>query len=123
MAPLAAAKVLLDTNSLIYSIKQKSDLRELLFELPEVSGIVVPTCVLRELEKMSGDVMFANGALALASKFPSVEGEGPADDCILDLASREGYFVLTNDRALTRRAKEIGVRTLSFIGKRRIDFS
>lgn len=118
-----ASKVILDTNSLIYSLKQKTDIRELMFNLPEVSGIVVPECVLFELERMSDDVMYARGALALASRFPTVEGEGPADDCILSLAIKEKWFILTNDRELLRRAREEGIRTLSFMGKKRIDFS
>lgn len=118
-----ASKVILDTNSLIYSLKQKADLRNLLFEIPEIAGIVVPKCVLRELEHMSSDVMYARGALTLASKFPMVEGEGPADDCILDLAVKNKYFILTNDRGLLDRAKKAGVRTLSFKRSRLIEFS
>lgn len=118
-----ASKVILDTNSLIYSLKQKADIRDLLFKLTEVSGVVVPRCVLHELESMSGEVMFARGALALASRFPPIEGDGPADDCILELAMENRYFILTNDRELLRRARKEGVRTLSFRGRKRIEFS
>lgn len=123
MASRLASKVIVDTNSWIYSLEQKSDIRELLLNVPIVSGIVVPGCVLRELESMTGDVPFAKGALALASRFTEIEGEGPADDCILELASKNGYFVLTNDRELIRRAKNSGIRVLSFKRGRVIDFT
>lgn len=117
------SKVLLDTNSLIYSLKQRADIRDLLSRLPEVSGILVPTCVLKELESMSDDVSYARGALSLAKKFKTIEGEGPADDCILELATGHGLFILTNDRGLIERAKALRIRTLSFKGGRNIDFS
>ncbi len=123
MASGVTSKVILDTNSLIYSLKQKADISDLLFRLTEVAGVVVPKCVLHELESMSRDVMFAKGALALASRYPTIEGDGPADDCILELAVENGYFILTNDRELLRRARKEGVRTLSFMGRKRIDFS
>lgn len=118
-----ASKVILDTNSLIYSLEHKSDLRNLLLNIPEVSGIVVPLCVLRELERMSNDVRYARGALTLASSFPSIEGQGPADDCLLEIASKNRFFILTNDRELISRAKEAGIRTLSFKRARIIDFT
>ncbi len=123
MASRVASKVILDTNSLIYSLKNKADLSDLLYKLTEVSGIVVPKCVIMELERMSGDVIYARGALDLASRFQSIEGEGPADDCILDLAAKNMYFILTNDRELLKRARGEGIRTLSFKGRKRIDFS
>lgn len=116
-------KVLLDSNSLIYSLKQRADIRDILSRNPEVSGIVVPQCVLVELDRMSNDVPFARGALALARTFPIVEGEGPADDCILKIASEGSYFILTNDRGLLGRAKKMKIRTLSFKQRRRIEFS
>ncbi len=118
-----ASKVILDTNSLIYSLEHKADLRVLLQNIPEVSGVVVPTCVLKELEKMSKDVRYARGALTLAGSFPAVEGDGPADDCILNLASKNRFFILTNDRELISRAKRSGIRTLSFKRARVIDFT
>lgn len=117
------ALVILDTNSLIYSLKQRANIRDLLSRFVEITGIVVPECVLHELESMSGDVMFASGALNLARTFRIIEGSGPADDCILDVASRQKCYILTNDRELIRRARKMGITTLSFRQSRRIDYS
>lgn len=123
MAKRLGSKVLLDSNALIYALEQRSDIRELLSQIPEVTGILVPTCVLLELERMSGDVNYARGALDLAKGFPSIEGNGTADDCLLELASRNGFFILTNDRLLISRARLQGTGTLTFKQRRRIEFT
>lgn len=117
------SKVLLDSNSLIYALEQRSDIREIMSQIPEVTGILVPTCVIAELRSMSSDVRFASGALKLARTFQSIEGEGVADDCLLELASHNNFFILTNDRALIKRAKVQGIGTLTFKQKRRIEFT
>lgn len=116
-------KVLLDSNSLIYSIKQRTDIRDLLFRIPEITGILVPECVLEELRRMSADVQYARGALQLARSFETIGGTGPADDCLLKLASEGGFFILTNDRELLGRVRKSGIRALSFKQKRIIDYS
>lgn len=117
------SKVLLDSNSLIYALEQRSDLREILSQIPEVTGILVPNCVLAELRSMSGDVKYAAGALKLAHTFQTIEGEGVADDCLLELAGRHNFFILTNDRGLLKRARIQGIGTLTFKQKRRIEFT
>ena len=94
-----ASKVVVDTNSLIYSIEHRVNLRALLLELPEVKGIIVPECVHRELQAMSGDVKFALGALELSEQFERVPGEGYADDYILELAKKGQLFVMNGQGA------------------------
>lgn len=118
-----ASKVLVDTNSLIYSIEHRVNLKNMLQELPEVSGVLVPECVHRELQAMSGDRKYARGALELSEKFDRIPGEGYADDCIIEIAGKEHYFILSNDRALLKRAKEAGIRTLVLRGNRKVEFA
>ncbi len=117
-----ASKVLVDTNSLIYSIEHRVNLRALLLELPEVKGIVVPECVHRELQALSSNVKFAMGALEFSEQFERVSGEGYADDCILEVAKKGHLFVLSNDRALLARAKEAGIRAITIRGNRKVEF-
>lgn len=117
-----ASKVIVDTNSFIYSIKHKVDLKHLLQELPEIKGIVVPECVHSELTTLARTLKYANGALELSEKFERISGQGYADDCIIEVASREHFFVLSNDRELLKRAKEAGIRTLMIRGNREIEF-
>lgn len=123
MATGLASKVLIDTNSLIYSIENRVNLRTLLQELPEISGILVPECVHRELQSMLGSVRYASGALELSEKFERIQGGGYADDCIIDLAKKENYFILSNDRGLINRAREAGIRSLIIRGNRKIVFA
>lgn len=117
-----ASKVIVDTNSLIYSIEHRVDLKGLLQALPEIKGIVVPDCVHIELRSMAGNRKYAPGALELSEKFERIPGEGYADDCILEIAKREHYFILSNDRALLGRAREAGIRTLVLRGNRSVEF-
>ncbi len=117
-----ASKVIVDTNSFIYSIEHRLNLKFLLQDLPEVKGIVVPECVHKELIAMSGNRKYASGALELSEKFERIPGEGYADDCIIEIAKREHYFILTNDRDLLKRAKGAGIRTLVIRGNKRIEF-
>ncbi len=117
-----ASKVVVDTNSLIYSIEHRVNIRALLLELPEVKGIVVPECVHRELQALSGNVKFAMGALELSRQFERIPGEGYADDCIIEVAKSGHLFVLSNDRALLGRAKEAGVRAITIRGNRKVEF-
>lgn len=117
-----ASKVLVDTNSLLYSIEHRVDLKNLLQELPEVNGILVPECVHSELLAMSANRKYARGALELSEKFERIPGEGYADDCIIEIAKRERFFILSNDRDLVRRAREEGIRTLVIRGNKRVEF-
>ncbi|MCL6090603.1 MAG: hypothetical protein M1393_06150 [Candidatus Thermoplasmatota archaeon] len=115
--------VLLDSNSLIYSLKHKVDIRNQLLLLPEISEICVPSCVRVELDLLGGKVPYSSGARTLAEKFNNFECEGPADDCLVELAGKYSAMILTNDRGLILRAHSNGIRTLSFLGGKRIGFS
>lgn len=116
------APVLLDTNSLIYSIKNKVDLQKLSSVLPGTGQVFVPECVLSELRGLSEDNRYAKAALILAERFYSVRSTGTGDDCIVDVATELGAVVLTNDRGLIERLKKSGVRALSIRGGKTIDF-
>ena len=115
--------VLLDSNSLIYSLKHKVDIRSQLLLLPEIVEICVPSCVRIELELLGRKVPYSSGARALAEKFKSFESKGPADNCLIELAEKYSAMILTNDREVILRAHSRGIRTLSFMGGKRIGFS
>ena len=115
--------VLLDTNSLIYSIKNRIDLRKQIAEIPEIGLAVIPQCVIDELRGLSHDVPEAKGALEVAGRFGIIESTGKGDECIISVALSSSSCILTNDRALILRAKELGVRTLSIRNEKRIQFN
>ena len=120
---MASGIIIVDTNSLIYAIRNRVDIRAQLLEFPEISKILIPQCVLNELVGLSTRLPEASGALKMASKFEVVDSQGSGDDCILNIALTSGAAILTNDRELTERARSKGIRTFSIRGKSRIDIS
>ena len=120
---MSSGVIFVDTNSLIYAIRNRVDIRAQLLEFPEIRKILIPKCVLDELVGLSTRLPEASGALKMASKFEIVESEGSGDDCILNIALAYEAAILTNDRELTERARSNGIRTFSIRGKSRIDIS
>ena len=120
---MASGVIIIDTNSLIYAIRNRVDIRAQLLEFPEISKILIPKCVLNELIGLETRVPEASGALDMASRFEVVDSQGSGDDCILNTALTNGAAILTNDRELTARARSKGIRTFAVRGKSRIDIS
>ncbi|MEM0141459.1 MAG: PIN domain-containing protein [Thermoplasmatales archaeon] len=100
--------IILDTNALIYSVKQKIDIRKFLDE-----DIVVPTSVIKELDSLSHCYEHARVARILASHFKTLEVENGGDAGIIEAAKRYGGRVLTNDRKLILILKRENVETIS----------
>ena len=109
--------VLLDTNSLIYSLKNRVDIQLILNFKFNIFRIAVPECVIRELENLSTSVPYAKGALLLSKRFEIIPARGHGDNCLIDTALDVGYSVLTNDRKLIERLREKGVSCLTIKGK------
>ncbi len=105
---------------IIYSVKQKIDI---IAELRLFNGDFLPCvgdCIMRELRGLSGSNVNASVALTLFNGLPSLSGEGKGDECILDICKRESAGLLSNDRNLLERAKELNIKTLTLRDKRRI---
>ncbi|WP_144906495.1 PIN domain-containing protein [Halobellus captivus] len=122
--------VILDTNALMMPIEL--DVR-VFDELDRLVGanadLVVPRAVVAELEKLSAA---GNGAEATAASVGSdlvsrcrvVEtGVSYADDAVVELAEREGGYVLTNDRPLRDRLLERGVRVIGLRGRNTLEIT
>ncbi len=112
--------IIVDTNVLIYSIKNRIDIEEILLRKFRIKSIIVPDCVLRELEGLSSSVPFASGALKLAGRFDRTPSEGTGDTCILKLAIDKGFPVLTNDLGFLSILKKNGVGCLTVKNNRDI---
>ncbi len=108
-------KVILDTNILVYSAKQKVDLVSAIKqELGTTVTIVVPNLVLKELEilkekaKKGSDKQAAKLALQIIkfSKLKQVRlEEGHTDKQILTWAKENKAIILTNDSEFRRKLK------------------
>ncbi|MEM0157025.1 MAG: hypothetical protein QXN26_03040 [Thermoplasmataceae archaeon] len=120
---MSSGIIIIDTNSLIYAIRNRVDIRSQLLSFPEISSIMIPQCVLNELSGLSSRIPEASGALKMAANFEHVDSEGSGDECVLNAAIARKAAILTNDRELRDRARAKGIRTFSIRGKNRIDVS
>ncbi len=102
--------LIVDTSSAIYVVKNKINL-ELAVRMasPDLYP-VIPRCVMNELRGLSVKNTEAKVALSLFSGIEVVETEGKGDSCIVELARKTGWPVLTNDRELTRELKSHNIR-------------
>ncbi len=114
--------LIIDTNALIYSIKNKIDITEKLLYLPYTFNVYVPECVVSELKGLSKTHWYAKAALQIAFKFDILKSHGKGDDCILEMAKEINAFVLTNDRGLISRLKNCNIKILIISGEKRIHF-
>jgi len=117
--------VAVDTNSLIYSVRNKIDILAQLRSNFGPSAIYIPDRVIKELKnlvenaKKDADKEAAKVALQLIKQrqFPIVEigEEGHTDDLLLAWAVKNKAAVMTNDVQFRFRLKESGVRVLYFM--------
>ena len=115
-------KVLLDTNSLIYAIRNRIDIE---FELKGVTPQIlpaVPECVIAELRGLSTTKWYAKAALQYSKKFDLVHSEGEGDFCIMMTAIHMNAAVLTNDRQFLKKLKNRGIRCMTLSGGHKIQF-
>ncbi len=96
----------LDTNFLIYAVKYRL-IGNLAGQLVDIADgpvtIVLPLPVLRELE--TSKLVEAKVALESLKGMPHLvfESSLPADDAIVELATKYGVFVCTQDKKLKER--------------------
>ncbi len=100
--------IILDTNALIYSIKEKIDFTKFVKE-----EIGVPTSAIKELEKLSIKDANAGLALQVAGRYRLLEVQSTGDGGIIEAAMRYGGNVITNDKELQKRLKEKNIRVTS----------
>jgi len=117
------SKVITDTNSLIYAIQKRIDLAKSLFLIDEVTGILVPACVVNELRALEVRNPDAKTALSMLNRFEFIDSEGQGDDCVLRIAIDMDAFILSNDKELISRARRSGLRTLSIRANGTIKFN
>lgn len=109
----------LDTNFLIYAVKYRI-IGNLAGQLVEIADgpvtMIVPSSVLRELE--NSKLVEAKVVLELLKgmKHEVFESSLPADDAIVEFATKNGGFVCTQDKKLKERLPE-SCRVVALRGK------
>ncbi len=121
-------KIVIDTNTIIYAVKRKIDLKEAVRKLTLPNPqIIIPDSVINELEnlkekaKRGSDKTAANLALQIIkhSKFKIEEfGEGHTDYLIANWAQTNKAAVITSDAAFSLKLKELGVPIYSLRQKK-----
>jgi len=108
--------IVLDANALLMPFQFKVNIDRELSRLFGDIPVFVPSSVLGELAR-SGD-RSSEAALKLARKYRIVETELSGDEAVIDVALRRNAAVLTNDRELIRRLRELRITVVRLRGER-----
>ena len=119
--------VVLDTNALMLPYQCGINLEKELNRLLGICRIIVPRTVVEEMEHLAqkeGSVgRAAKLGLNIVQKrgFRLVETENPGDDGVLETALRMDAAVLTNDKELKKRAKELNLPVIYLRGEDKLE--
>ncbi|MGP6207148.1 PIN domain-containing protein [Cuniculiplasma sp. SKW3] len=114
--------VIPDTNILIYSVKQRIDLK---WELGKKLGrfrMILLSCVRKELEGLSRSINEASIALTIYGNTEVVMADGTGDECLERECARLRGIMVTNDRNLAERAKKNGISVLNIRDGRSLEW-
>jgi hypothetical protein len=124
--------VVMDTNALMMPVELDvrvfEELERLLGSAPDSLELLAPRAVLEELEALSAgggeEAVAASVGADLAERCRIEETEASyADDAVLELATREDAYVVTNDLPLRDRLLERNVRVIGLRGRDKLDIT
>ncbi len=95
--------VVLDTNALLMPFEVKLNLDLELRRLLGDTRVVVPGPMVGELKRCGAK--HSRAAIALARKYEIIHTESSGDEAIIELATKLGAFVVTNDKELRARLR------------------
>ncbi|MGC8506086.1 MAG: hypothetical protein ACP5NK_05195 [Thermoplasmata archaeon] len=108
-------RLIVDTNAIIYLVEKKKvdNLRNIGNQINE---ILIPTSVVEELKILvarSPTSEVFRTALGIANSMKQYGTSGRGDEAIIQTARELGSFVLTNDRVLKKRLRNLGIGVYS----------
>ncbi len=118
--------VILDSSAILMLFEFAIDLEKELTRLLGNYHIVVPTPIVRELEFLSENgkgkkKAKAKASLKLIKKYDAIDIEGwNGDDSVLELAKKINGIVVTNDRELRNRVKEMSLSVIFLRAKKKL---
>jgi rRNA-processing protein FCF1 len=130
--------IIFDTNALFIPFEFRINLDSELKRLFGDYEIIIPNCVMKEIQRLSNTQRFGKMALSLVKKiaqpnwYPEFEDkllnelstgpqkydENPIDNQILEIAKAINGIVLTNDRAFLKTLTANNVKTISLRKKK-----
>jgi len=106
--------VVLDTNALLLPFERSVNLDSQLRGLLGSCEVLVPGPIIGELKRSSSK--HARAALGLAFHYKVVDTEATGDQAVIELAAKHDAYVVTNDRALITRLREMRIKVILLRG-------
>ncbi|HHH77608.1 MAG: hypothetical protein J7L93_02105 [Thermoplasmata archaeon] len=119
--------VVLDTNALMIPYQSGINIEKEITRLLGICRIIVPSSVIEEMEKLAnedgGTGRAAKLGLSIINKrgFRIMETENKGDDGVLETALKMESAIVTNDRELQKRAKEMNLPIIYPRGENRLE--
>lgn len=119
--------VVLDTNALMMPYQYGINIEKELTRLLGICRIIIPRTVVEEIEKLSeqeGKIgRAAKLGLSIIKKrgFRLVETENMGDDGVLETAIKMDAAILTNDKELKNKARELNLPIIYLRGGTRLE--
>ena len=115
--------IILDTNALLSPFQFAFNLDQELKRAAMGYHPAVPTCVIRELDRLiKGGDWKAKAARKLADNYDHVEVKGTGDGPIFNLAVNKEWAVMTFDKRLRSKLLSRGIPVLTMKGKDYLSF-
>jgi len=113
--------VLVDTNIILWTFNGGPDFREAIANIAPNYKLVIPTCIMFELEKLNTKESLA--ALDICKKMEQKNiGSGYADDMLIS-AAKEGHIIATNDKDILKKLKSLKLNALKIREKNKMIFT
>ncbi len=119
--------VVLDTNALMIPYQSGINIEREITRLLGICRIIVPISVVEEIEKLAnkdgGTGRAAKLGLSIIKKrgFRLMETENKGDDSVLETALKMEGAIVTNDKELQQRAKEMNLPIICPRGENRLE--
>jgi rRNA-processing protein FCF1 len=118
-------RVILDSSAILMLFEYSINLEDELTQLLGKFKIILPSPIVDELKILSesGDGkkrQKAKAALRLIKRYDIVDVEGSGDDSIIILANKINGIVVTNDRELRKRIKDLSLGVIFLRGKKKL---
>ena len=102
--------VLADTNIILWTFSGGPDFREAISKAAPEWNLVIPSCVITELEKLESND--ARAALKMCKTLEIIDiGNGYTDTMLID-AAKNGYLIATNDKEILSELKSLKLNAL-----------
>jgi len=118
--------VILDSSAIMMLFEFSIDLEDELTRLLGVYHIIVPSPIVKELEFLSKNgtgnkKMKAKASLKLIENYDIVDAvDKSGDDSVIELARKTKGIVVTNDKGLRNRLKEISISVIFLRAKKKL---